>query len=74
MNFATIMYLLEQTAEEKRLTVLYVSLFVVAIGMLVLDSLAMKKWTPSGVKVLLFIILIVAFVAMILLISSSYGK
>ena len=74
MNFANIMFLLEQTAEEKRLTVLYVSLFVVAIGMLVIDSLAMKQWTPKGINVLLYIILIIAFVAMILLITSSYAK
>lgn len=74
MNVALMTFLLEQTAQEKRLTILYITLFVVAMGMLVLDTFAMKKWSPKGVNVLLYIILIIAIVALVVLLATSYGK
>ena len=75
MNLLAAMnFLLEQTQQEKKLTVLYVSLFVIVMGMLVIDALAMQKWTPKPVHILLMVILAVALVALILLISTSYAK
>ena len=85
MDFNTLLYILEQTAQEKQLTILYVSLFALVMGMLVLDSLVMNKWTKkndskSGLKgirpvnLLLFIILIIVIVALILLIVTKYGQ
>jgi len=74
MNLHLITYLLEQTAQEKQLTILYVSLFVVVMGMLVIDALAMQKWTPKPIHILLMVILAIALVALILLISTSYAK
>ena len=71
MNILSINYLLEQTTQEKNLTILYVSLFVVAMGMLVFDTLAMKKWSPKGVKSLLWIIFGIALVALIILFAKS---
>lgn len=71
MNFLSTCYTLAQTAQEKNLTVLYVTLFVIAMGMLVLDTFAMKKWTPKAVKGFLWVIFIVALVALIILFVSS---
>ena len=74
MNFNSMIYLLEQTAQEKQLTILYVSLFVLVIGMLVLDSLAMNKWGSKKVKILLFVILAVVLVALILLVVTKFAR
>ncbi|MBQ8468295.1 MAG: hypothetical protein IJ542_00895 [Clostridia bacterium] len=74
MNFNSMLYLLEQTAQEKQLTILYVSLFVLVIGMLVLDSLAMNKWGSKKVKILLFVILAVVLVALILLVVTKFAR
>ena len=74
MNLLLINFLLEQTQQEKQLTILYVSLFVVVMGMLVIDALAMQKWTPKPIHILLMVILAIALVALILLISTSYAK
>lgn len=71
MNILSICITLAQTAQEKNLTILYVSLFVLAMGLLVLDSIAMKKWTPKATKGLLFAILIVALVALVFLLVSA---
>lgn len=71
MNLNTIVFLLKQTPQERNLTILYVCLFVLAMGMLVLDSIAMKKWTPKSVKGLLFAILIVSVIALIILFVSA---
>lgn len=71
MNLLSICYTLEQTAQEKNLTILYVTLFVIAMGMLVLDTLAMKKWTPKAVKGFLWVIFVVALVALIILFVSA---
>lgn len=80
MDIFGLKFLLEQTAQEKQLTILYVSLFVIVIGMLVLDMLAQARWTRSTdvqkkginpVHVLLLVILVVALVALILLVISS---
>ncbi len=71
-------FLLEQTTQEKRLTILYVSLFVVLVGMLVLDAFAMNKFTnkmkddkPRFMHILLLVILIIAIVALIILFISG---
>ena len=71
MSFLSICYTLEQTVQEKNLTILYVTLFVIAMGMLVFDTLAMKKWTPKAVKGLLWAIFVVALVALIVLFVKS---
>lgn len=73
MNLLSAIYCLEQTAQEKNLTFLYVTLFVIAMGMLVLDSIAQKKWTPKAVKGLLWAIFAIAIVSLIFLMVSS-GK
>lgn len=71
MNLSTFNLLLEQTLQEKNLTLLYVTLFVVAFGMLVLDTLAMKKWTPKAVKSFLWVVFCASLVGLIILIVSS---
>lgn len=71
MNYLSIFYTLAQTAQERNLTMLYVTLFVIAMGMLVLDTLAMKKWTPKAVKGLLWVIFIIALVALVILFVSA---
>ena len=71
MNFVSVCYTLAQTAQEKNLTVVYVTLFVIAMGMLVLDTVAMKKWTPKAVKGFLWFIFVVALVALVVLFVSS---
>ena len=71
MNLLSICYALEQTAQEKTLTVLYVTLFVIAVGMLVLDTLAMNKWTPKAVKGFLWFLFIVSLAGLIILMVSS---
>lgn len=72
--FLQISLLLEQTAQEKKLTILYVALFILAIGMLVIDSITMNKYGTKGSKILLFLILIVAIIALLLLIFTNYNK
>lgn len=74
MNNFTQIFLLAQTAQERTLTILYVSLFVLAMGLLVLDSLVMKKWTPKSIKGLLFVILLISLVAVIMLFISASRK
>ncbi len=74
MNYLNHVFVLAQTAQERTLTILYVSLFVLAMGLLVLDTLVMKKWTPKAIKGLLFIILIISFIAVILLFISASRK
>lgn len=71
MNLLSIYHILAQTTQEKNLTILYVTLFVLAMGMLVFDTLAMKKWTPKAVKGLLWVIFVVALVALIILFAKS---
>ena len=71
MNLLNAIYCLEQTAQEKNLNVLYVTLFVIAMGMIVLDSVAQKKWSPKSVKGLLWVIFAIAIFALIFLIVSS---
>lgn len=72
MKLSNIGYLLEQTAQEKNLTVLYVSLFVVALGMLALDTVAMGKWSPKSkaVKIFIWIVFCASLVGLILLLVS----
>ncbi len=60
-----------QTQQEKNLTLLYVCLFVLLMGMLVLDTFAMKKWTPKGVHILLYVLLLASVIALILLLVYS---
>ncbi len=67
MNLLTALYILEQTTQEKNLTILYVTLFVIAMGMLVLDTLANKKWTPKAVHGFLWFLFIVSLVALVIL-------
>ena len=71
MNLLSVIYFLEQTTQEKNLTILYVSLFVVLMGMLVFDTLAMKKWTPKGVKGLLWVVFTIALIALIIIFTKS---
>jgi len=74
MTLNSLFYILEQTAQEKQLTILYVSLFAIVMGLLVIDSLAMNKWGTKKVKVLLFVILTIVLVALILLVVTKYGR
>ena len=62
---------LAQTTQERNLTILYVALFVLVIGMLVFDTLAMKKWSPKGVHLLLYILLVAAVVALVVLLATN---
>lgn len=71
MDFLSICYTLEQTAQEKNLTVLYITLFVIAMGMLVFDTLAMKKWTPKAVKGFLWVVFVASLVGLIILLASQ---
>lgn len=74
MNTLSKIFLLAQTAQERTLTILYVSLFVLAMGLLVLDSIVMKKWTPKAIKGLLFVILLISLAAIIILFISASRK
>lgn len=67
MNILSIIYCLEQTAQERNLTVLYVCLFLLAMGMLLLDAFAMKKWTPKAVKGFLCFLFIASLAGVIFL-------
>lgn len=71
MKPSMISFLLEQTVQEKNLTILYVTLFVIAFGMLALDTLAMKKWTPKATKALIWIVFCASMVGLIILIVSG---
>lgn len=62
---------LAQTTQERNLTILYLALFVLVIGMLVFDTLAMKKWSPKGVHVLLYALLVGAIVALVILLATK---
>lgn len=62
---------LAQTAQEKTLTILYISLFVVAFGMLVLDTLAKKQWSNKTMKPFIWIVFLLSLVALIVLIISA---
>lgn len=69
MLLSVMTFLLEQTAAEKRATILSVTLFAVLVFMLFLDSVIKNKIVPKNVNVRLFImfLLIVAIIAIILL-------
>ncbi len=63
-------FLLAQTAEEKRLTILYVSLFCFLMIMLVIDSVAKKKWTGDSkgvIKKTAWVFLIIGLIALAVL-------
>lgn len=60
--------LLAQTEQEKRLTVLYVSLFVFMLTLLVIDSVAKKKWISSKpLKKITWVLLFIALIALAVL-------
>lgn len=64
----TINLLLAQTEQEKRLTVLYVSLFVFMLTLLVIDSVAKKKWISSKpLKKITWVLLFIALIALAVL-------
>lgn len=62
---------LAQTTQERNLTILYVCVFVLVVGMLVFDTFAMKKWSPKGVHILLYILLVGAIVALVILLATK---
>ena len=41
--------LLEQTAHEKRLTVVYIGIFLGFVAFLLIDMYAMKKWASNKI-------------------------
>ncbi|MBQ7453341.1 MAG: hypothetical protein IJS68_03660 [Clostridia bacterium] len=61
-----ILFLLEQTEKEKKLTVLYVGLFALFVVLLVVDMYGKKKWANSKIVnriiIAFFFILIIAFI------------
>lgn len=60
--------ILAQTEQEKRLTILYVSLFVFLLVFLVIDSDGQKKWISNGpLKKITWVLLIVGLVALAVL-------
>lgn len=60
--------ILAQTPEEKKLTVLYVSLFVFLLVMLVIDSIAQKKWISNKpLKKITWVLLFLALIALAVL-------
>lgn len=66
----TLNLLLAQTAQEKRLTILYVSLFAFLLVLLLIDSREGKKWV--GGNKLLYQILIVAVVLVVVALVVLY--
>ena len=63
---SNIMFLLEQTAQEKKLTVAYLGIFLFLMLILIVDMFALKKVASSKTlnKVILVIVLI-AFVSFV---------
>lgn len=60
--------ILAQTEQEKRLTVLYVSLFVFLLVFLVIDSGGQKKWISNGpLKKISWVLLILGLIALAVL-------
>lgn len=70
-NLGAVINFLAQTAQERNLTILYLCLFVLVIGMLVFDTFAMKKWTPKAVHILLYVLLVAALVGLIILVVTA---
>ena len=62
------MILLEQTAREKKLTYLYIGLFLLFVLMLILDARTKKQYT--GPKAVTYILLFFIFLATIGLIIA----
>lgn len=60
--------LLAQTEQEKRLTILYVSLFAFLMMLLVLDSVAKKKYiTSKPLKKIAWVLLFLGLIALAVL-------
>lgn len=60
--------LLAQTEQEKRLTILYVSLFVFLMVLLIIDSVAKQKYIKSKpIKRVTWILLFLGLIALVVL-------
>ena len=57
-------FLLEQTAQEKKLTVIYIGLFLAFVVFLIVDAYGLKKWTSNKtIFKIVLVFLIIAIVA-----------
>ena len=57
-------FLLSQTEQEKRLTVVYIGVFLLFLTLLLVDMYAMKKWaTNKTINKIILVLLIIAMVA-----------
>lgn len=66
--FGMINLLLTQTEQEKRLTILYVSLFVFVLTLLIIDSVAKKKWISNKpLKKITWVLLFIGLIALVVL-------
>ena len=60
-------YILAQTASEKKLTVLYLLLFMLFLFLLVLDARGKKKFAgPVAYKIVLFLVFCVGIVLLVI--------
>lgn len=65
--FSTFTYMLEQTASEKKLTVLYILLFFLFLVMLLLDARGKKQYTgPKIVKNTIIFLMVLAAIGLLL--------
>ena len=68
-------YLLAQTAAEKKLTYLYVGLFLFLLMLLLVDSTASKKYISNNpLKKITWVLFIIVFIALILVYFLVYKK
>ena len=62
--FNSLVYLLEQTAKEKKLTVVYIGVFMAFVAFLLIDAYGLKKWNSNKtIMKIVLVFLIIAIVA-----------
>lgn len=61
--------LLAQTTQERNLTLLYLALFILVLGMLVLDN-HVKAWKSAALKWFIYTLLIIVLVVFIILLVT----